>query len=62
MKKYVEAYLPLIIGLLLQIAVLALILMGDPQTLATHSNPINSSTTEVLSQTLQTASTFGMNK
>ncbi|OSI13268.1 hypothetical protein [Neisseria canis] len=62
MKKHIEAYLPLIIGLLLQIAVLALILMGDPQSLATHSNPINIPSSEVLSQTLQNASTLGMSK
>ncbi|MDO4641633.1 MAG: hypothetical protein Q4A84_08050 [Neisseria sp.] len=62
MKKHMDTVIPLAIGLFLQFVVLAIILMSDPQTLATHSNPIGTPGAEVLSQTLQSASTLGMNK
>lgn len=63
MKKQIQAYMPLAIGLVIQFAVLALILMGDPHTLTAHNNPIGNSATESLAQTLQSSAVFaGMNK
>lgn len=63
MKKYADIVLPVTIGLVIQFSVLALILLGDPQALATHNDPLNSTTTasaQALSQTLQSTTTLGM--